>query len=160
LGIPYVPYALVHFKYLFIWTQLTRAFTDTGGGYHFRALNIRSDHSPSLPSSILHFPLFAPPGLQLCQPFNHLAEPHRTSINRNGIYRERIPATRLLPIAYTTKHSILSFCFIHRGKQSGLVWVFLVQLGFHKTPILKCTTWHKVMLQSEILFQEDAGCLP
>jgi hypothetical protein len=29
--------------------------------------------------------------------------------------------------------------FFHRCKQSGLVWVFLVQLGFHQTPILKCT---------------------
>jgi hypothetical protein len=26
-----------------------------------------------------------------------------------------------------------------RGKQSGLVRMFLVQLGFHQTPIHKCT---------------------
>jgi hypothetical protein len=39
---------------------------------------------PSFPSSILHFPLMAPPGLQLCQPFDHLAKPHRTSIDRKG----------------------------------------------------------------------------
>jgi hypothetical protein len=54
--------------------------------------------------------------------------------------RERIPTSRLLPVAYTTKHSMLSLCFFHRGKQIGLVRVFLVQLGFHQTAILKCTT--------------------
>jgi hypothetical protein len=51
------------FKYLFIRTQPTRALNDTGGGYHLGAPNIRSDHSPYFPSSILHFPLIAPPGL-------------------------------------------------------------------------------------------------
>jgi hypothetical protein len=30
-----------------------QSLTDTGGGYHLRASNIRSDHSPSFPSSIL-----------------------------------------------------------------------------------------------------------
>jgi hypothetical protein len=84
LGIPCAPYASVHFKYLFIQTQPTRALIDTGGGYHLGALSIRSDHSSSFPSSILHFPLIVPPGLQLCQPFDHLAKPHRTSIDRKG----------------------------------------------------------------------------
>jgi hypothetical protein len=65
LGIPYVPYVSVHFKCLFIWTQLTWALNDTGGDYHLGAPNIRSDHSPSFPSSILQFPLIAPPGLIL-----------------------------------------------------------------------------------------------
>jgi hypothetical protein len=82
LGIPYVSYAPVHFKCLFNMAQPTQALINTGGGYHHRALNIRSDHSSSFPSSILHFPLIAPPGLQLCQPFDHLAKPHRTSIDR------------------------------------------------------------------------------
>jgi hypothetical protein len=41
------------FKCLFIRTQPTRALIDTGGGYHFKALNIRSDHSSSFPFSIL-----------------------------------------------------------------------------------------------------------
>jgi hypothetical protein len=84
LGISYVPYASVHFKCLFIQTQPTWALTDTGEGYHPGAPNFRSDNSPSFPSSILHFPLIAPPGLQLCQPFDHLAKPHRTSIDRKG----------------------------------------------------------------------------
>jgi hypothetical protein len=53
-------------------------------GYHLEALNIRSDHSSSFPSSILHFPLIAPSGLQLCQPFDHLVKQHRTSIDRKG----------------------------------------------------------------------------
>jgi hypothetical protein len=72
------------FKCLFIRTQSTRALINTSGGYHLEASNIRSDHSPSFPSSIFHFPLIAPPGLQLCQRFDYLAKPHRTSIDRNG----------------------------------------------------------------------------
>jgi hypothetical protein len=84
LGISYVPYVPVHFKCLFNRAQPTRALIDTGGAYHLGAPNIRSDHSSSFPSSILHFPLIAPPGLQLCQPFDHLAKPHRTSIDRIG----------------------------------------------------------------------------
>jgi hypothetical protein len=129
LGIAYVPYASVHFKCLFNKAQPTWALIDTGGCYHLRALNFRSDHSPSFPSSILHFLLIAPPDLKLCQPFDHLAKPHRTSIDRKGPITSGF--TCLLPIAYTTKHRILSLCFFHRGKQSGLVRVFLVQLGFH-----------------------------
>jgi hypothetical protein len=66
------------------WAQPTWALIDTGGGYHIGAPNIRSDQSPFFPSSILHFPLIAPPGLQLCQPFEHHAKPHKTSINRKG----------------------------------------------------------------------------
>jgi hypothetical protein len=69
------------FKCLFIRTQPMRALTDTGEGYHLEAPNIRSDHSPSFPFSILHFPLIAPPGLHLCQPFDHFAKPHRTFID-------------------------------------------------------------------------------
>jgi hypothetical protein len=75
------PVCVSTFKCLFIQTQPTRALTDIGGGYHHDALNIRSDHSPSFPSSVLHFPLIAPPGLQLCQPFDHFATPHGTSID-------------------------------------------------------------------------------
>jgi hypothetical protein len=84
LRIPYVPYAPVHFNCLYSRAQPTRALIDTGGGYHLGAPNIRSDHSSTFPSSILHFPLIAPPDFQLCQPFDHLAKPHRTSINRKG----------------------------------------------------------------------------
>jgi hypothetical protein len=61
------PVCVSTFKCLFIRTQSMRALTDIGGGYHLRALNIRSNHSPSFPSSILPFPLIAPSGLQLCQ---------------------------------------------------------------------------------------------
>jgi hypothetical protein len=60
------------------------ALNDIGGGYHLGALNFRSDHSHSFSFSILHFPLIALLGLQLCQPFVHLAKPHRTSIIRKG----------------------------------------------------------------------------
>jgi hypothetical protein len=84
LGIPYVPYTLVHFKCLFIRTQLMRAIIDTSGGYHLGAPNLQSRPLSTFPSSILHFPLMAPPGLQLCQPFDHLAKPHWTTIDRKS----------------------------------------------------------------------------
>jgi hypothetical protein len=127
------------FKCLFIWTQLMRPLTDTGRGYHLRAPNFRSNHSPSFPSSILPFSLIVPPGLQLCQYLDHLAKPHRTSIDRKSpiasgfqpLDFHRLPIQ--LSIAYY--HCLL----LHRCKQSGLVRVFLVQLGFHHSPILKCT---------------------
>jgi hypothetical protein len=76
LGIPYVPYASVHFKCLFIRIQLTWALTDIGGGYHLGASNIRLGHFPSFPSSILHFPLIVPPGLQLCHFINYSSSQH------------------------------------------------------------------------------------
>jgi hypothetical protein len=78
------PICVSTFKCLFIRTQPTWALIDTGGGYHLKAPNIRSDHSSSFPSSIIPFPLFASPGLQLCHSFDHLAKPHRTSINTKG----------------------------------------------------------------------------
>jgi hypothetical protein len=58
------------FKCLFIRTQPMWALIDTGGGYHLGAPNFRSDHFPSFLTNILHFPLIAPPGLQLCQHFH------------------------------------------------------------------------------------------
>jgi hypothetical protein len=76
LGIPYVTYASVHFKWLFIRTQLMRALTDTGGGYHLGVPNIISDHSSSFPSSILRFPLITPPGLKLNHSINYSSSPH------------------------------------------------------------------------------------
>jgi hypothetical protein len=78
------PVCISTYKCLFNRDQPTWALIDTGGGYCLEAPNIRSDHSPSFPSSILHFPLIAPPGLQLCQSFDHLAKKHRTSIDRKG----------------------------------------------------------------------------
>jgi hypothetical protein len=78
------PVCIITFKCLFIRTQPTQALIDTGGGYHLEAPNIRLVHSLSFSSSISYFPLIAPPGLQLCSPFDHLAKPHRTYIDRKG----------------------------------------------------------------------------
>jgi hypothetical protein len=78
LGISYVPYASVYFKCLFIWTQPTRVLNDIGGGYHLGALNFRSDHSSSFPSTIIYFPLIAPPGVQLCHSINYSSSQHST----------------------------------------------------------------------------------
>jgi hypothetical protein len=64
------------FKCLFIRTQPTWALIDIGGGYHLGALNFRSDHSSSFPSSIPHFPLIAPPGLILDHSINYSSSPH------------------------------------------------------------------------------------
>jgi hypothetical protein len=117
LGISYIPYASVHFKCLFIRTQPIHALMDTGGGYHLGAPNIISDHSSSFPSSILYFSLIAPPDLQLCQPFDHLAKSHRTSIDRKGpiasgfqslvFYRKPTP----LSIAY---YRYISFIVVNK----------------------------------------------
>jgi hypothetical protein len=50
LGIPYVPYASVHFKCLFIQTQLTRALIDTGWGYTLELwISDQTTHPPSHP---------------------------------------------------------------------------------------------------------------
>jgi hypothetical protein len=76
LGIPYIPYAAIHFKCLFNRAQPTRALIDTGGGYHLGAPNIRSDHSSSFQSSILHFPLIAPSGLILNHSTNYSSSQH------------------------------------------------------------------------------------
>jgi hypothetical protein len=78
------PVYISTFKCLFIQTQPTQALIDTGGGYHLEAKNIGSGHSPSFPSSTLHFPLITPPGLQLCHSFDHLTKPHRTYIDKEG----------------------------------------------------------------------------
>jgi hypothetical protein len=85
-----------------------RALTDTCGGYHLGALNFRSDHSHSFPSSILPFPLIAPPDLQLCQPFDHLAKPHRTSIDRKGPI-----VTGFQPLVFYRYHIQLSIAYYH-----------------------------------------------
>jgi hypothetical protein len=78
LGISYVPYAPVHFKCLFIRTKPTWALIDTGRGYHLGAPNIRSDHSSSFPSNILHYLLIASPDLQLCHSINYSSSQHST----------------------------------------------------------------------------------
>jgi hypothetical protein len=72
------PACVSTFKCLFIQIQLMRALTDTGGGYQLGALNIRSDHSPSFPSSILRFPLIVPPGLILNNSIIYSSSQHST----------------------------------------------------------------------------------
>jgi hypothetical protein len=73
------PICISTFKCLFIRTQPTQALNYSGGGYHLGALNIRSDHSSSFPSSILHFPLIAHPvsnyGNHLIILVNHIGPP-------------------------------------------------------------------------------------
>jgi hypothetical protein len=108
LGIPYVTYALVHFKCLFIQTQPMWALNDTDGGYHLGALNIRLDHSSSFSASILHFLLIASPGLQLCRPFDHLAKPHRTSIDRKSHI-----TSGFQPLVFYRKPTPLSIAYYH-----------------------------------------------
>jgi hypothetical protein len=115
LGIPYVPYASVHFKCLFIRTQPTQALNDTDGGYHLGAPNIRSDHSSSFPSSILHFSLIAPTGLQLYQSFDHLAKPHRTSIDRKSLIMSGFQ-----PLIFYRKPTPLSIAYYHYCSFTGV----------------------------------------
>jgi hypothetical protein len=63
--------------------------TDAGLNRHRRGLLPWSSEYqirplPSFPSNILHFPLIAPSGLQLCEPFDHFAKLHRNSIDRKA----------------------------------------------------------------------------
>jgi hypothetical protein len=60
-------YAPVHNRSLFIRTQPMWALIDTSGGYHHGSPNLWSRSLSSFPSSILHFPLIAPPSLKFCQ---------------------------------------------------------------------------------------------
>jgi hypothetical protein len=74
IGDSICPICINTFKCLFNSAQPTRALINIGRGYHFGALNFRLDHSSSFPFNIIWFHLIAPPGLQLCQPFDHLAK--------------------------------------------------------------------------------------
>jgi hypothetical protein len=78
------PVCVSTFKCMFIRTQLMQALIDTGRGYHLGALNLRSRPLSTFPSGILHFPLIALPGLQLCQPFDHLAKLYRASTDKKS----------------------------------------------------------------------------
>jgi hypothetical protein len=119
LGIPYIPYASVHFKCLFNRAQPTRVLINTGGGYHLAALNIRSYHSPSFPSSILYFLLIALPGLILnhyiiYSSFQHsFHEPgYQKALNlMRGVCH--LTSTRVL----STKHSITNEFSIKIGSR-------------------------------------------
>jgi hypothetical protein len=64
------PVCVSTFKYVFNRAQPTQALTNIAGGYHLKALNFRSDHSSSFPSSILPFLLIAPSGLILNHSIN------------------------------------------------------------------------------------------
>jgi hypothetical protein len=75
-------YASIHFRCLFNRVQPMRALINTGGAYHLGALNFRSDHSPCFPSSILYFPLVAPPILILNHSINYLSSQHSKSLTR------------------------------------------------------------------------------
>jgi hypothetical protein len=70
------PLCVSTFKCLLNRGQPTWALIDTGGGYHLGASNIRSDHSPSFPSSLLYFLLIAPPGLILNHSTNFSSSQH------------------------------------------------------------------------------------
>jgi hypothetical protein len=102
------PICVSTLKCLFIQTQLTRSLINTGGGYHLEALNIRSDHSPSFPSNILHFPLIALPDLILNHSIIYSSSQHsfhesryQKSLNlTSGVCHST--STRVL----STKHSI------------------------------------------------------
>jgi hypothetical protein len=73
------PVCISTFKCLFIQTQPTRAIIDTGGGYHLGALNFKSDHSSSFPSSILYFPPNCPAWSHI-KPFYHYSSSQHSNL--------------------------------------------------------------------------------
>jgi hypothetical protein len=49
------------------WGPIHRSLTDTGGGYNLGGVDLPRIHSPTFPTSCLHFPLRASPGLHFNQ---------------------------------------------------------------------------------------------
>jgi hypothetical protein len=106
------PVCVSTFKCLFIQTQPMRALTNTGMGYHLGAPNIRSDHSHSFPSSILHFPLIAPPGLILNHSIIYSSSQH--SFHEPGYKKSlnltsgtcHLTSTEVLSIKHSTTNGI------------------------------------------------------
>jgi hypothetical protein len=120
------PVCVSTFKCLFIMAQSTRALTDIGGGYQLGAPNFRSDHSSSLPSSILPLPLIAPSSLQLCQYLDNPAKPHMTFIDRKGPIVSGFQPLNFYRLPIHLSIAYYHCLFFHRCKQSALVRVFLV----------------------------------
>jgi hypothetical protein len=107
------------FKCLFNRAQPMRALFDTRGGYHLGTPNFRSDHSSSFPSSILPFPLIAPPDLQLCQNLDHLPKQHRTSIDRKGPITSEFQPLNFYRLPIQLRVAFYRCLSFHRCKQSG-----------------------------------------
>jgi hypothetical protein len=80
-----------------------RSLIDTGGGYHLEAPNFRSYHSSSFTSSILHFPLIAPPGLQLCHSINYSSSQH---FSHGPVYQKALNLTS--GVCHSTSIRVLS----------------------------------------------------
>jgi hypothetical protein len=113
---------------------LQQGTTDAVLNRHRRGLPPWSSESnirplSSFPSSIPHFPLVAPLGLTIShEPFNNIN--HIDPPLWEGVYRERLLTTRLLPLAYNTKHSHSSVLNPSWGKQGTFVKeISLMQLG-------------------------------
>jgi hypothetical protein len=70
-----IPYAPVHNSNLLIGARRS-ILNRHRWELPLRASNFRSDHSSSFASSILHFPLTAPPSLQLCHSINYSSSQH------------------------------------------------------------------------------------
>jgi hypothetical protein len=102
------PICISTFKCLFILIQPMRALIDTGGSYHLEVLNSRSDHSPSFQSSILYFPLIAPPDLILNHSIIYSSSQH--SFHEPGYQKVLNLASGVCHLTSTevlsTKHSI------------------------------------------------------
>jgi hypothetical protein len=49
------------------WRPTYRSLTDLGGGYNLGGAGLPRTHSPTFPTSCVHFPIRAPPGLQFNQ---------------------------------------------------------------------------------------------
>jgi hypothetical protein len=111
------PVCISTFKCLFIRTQLTWALIDTGGGYHLEDLNIRSDHFPSFPSSILYFPLITTPSLILNHSIIYSSSQH--SFHEQGYQKAINLTSRVCHLTSTgvlsTKHSITNGFFTTIG---------------------------------------------
>jgi hypothetical protein len=84
-----------------------QSLTDTGGGYHLRAPNMKTYLSPTVPSGIVHNPLVCPARSQF-EPFYQLFK-FSTHSNLKPGYKKHITTNgiRLLPEFYPLSISLL-----------------------------------------------------
>jgi hypothetical protein len=97
---------------------------------------MKIDHSYSFPSGILQFPRLLSHSANK-EPVANII--HKEPPVSRGAYLKRLLTTRLLLMAYFTKHSHSIILIHHGGKQDILVRISIMQLSFHRIHIRKCT---------------------
>jgi hypothetical protein len=97
----------------------------------------------SFPSSISHFLLIAPPGLTISHlPFTNIN--HIEPSSWEGVYREWVSTTRLLPMAYNTNHSHSNVLNHRRVNKVIMYGSAIMQLVPIKLLYVNAQSYHKI----------------